>query len=561
MSKRQALKRSDGLIEIRFDFDRDTLGLVKAIPGRRFHNDGPPPRSKYWTCPASPFALTRLKEAGFYLDPALLAKPVLVEPDLSGLKRELFPFQRAGVTFIEARDGKLVLGDEMGLGKTIQALAWLHLHPEKRPVVVVCPAHLKLNWVKEIRATLPGRQRVQVLSGTNPRPLSNADIVIINYDILPNEYERYVDSAGKKRMREIPRTGWVDFVIDCKPKVLIFDEAHYIKTSSTQRSKAVRKLAKRIPCRLALTGTPIINRPIEGFSILQVVDASIFPNFWDYAHRYCGAQHNGFGWDFSGTSNQNELHQQLQTVMLRRKKQDVLPELPDKLYSYVHMELTNADLYSAAEADFLQFLRKTKGVASAEKAKRAEYLVKVEALKQLAVSGKLKDAIAWIWDVVENGGGNGSGKLVVFAVHKATINALMAEFGDIAVKVDGSVPAEKRQAAVRAFQEDERIRLFIGNIQAAGTGLTLTAASSVAFVELPWTPGELAQAEDRCHRIGQKDTVNVYYLLTTGTIEERIAELLDAKRKDLSAILDGEEVEETKLLSELIRTYENVGEA
>jgi SWI/SNF-related matrix-associated actin-dependent regulator 1 of chromatin subfamily A len=145
--------------------------------------------------------------------------------------------------------------------------------------------------------------------------------------------------------------------------------------------------------------------------------------------------------------------------------------------------------------------------------------------------------------------------LVVFAVHKTTIDALMKEFKTEAVKVDGSVSATKRDEAVKTFQNDPKVKLFIGNIQAAGTGLTLTAASSVAFLELPWTPGELKQAEDRCHRIGQKNTVNVYYLLADETIEMTIARILDEKRKVLEAVLDGKEVDEGNLLTELIEAY------
>jgi len=144
---------------------------------------------------------------------------------------------------------------------------------------------------------------------------------------------------------------------------------------------------------------------------------------------------------------------------------------------------------------------------------------------------------------------------VVFATHKKIIDALMKEFKGISVKIDGSVSSADREYAVQAFQNDKSIRLFVGNIQAAGVGITLTAASAVAFIELPWTPGDLVQAEDRCHRIGQNNNVNIYYLLANGTIEEKIAALLDEKKKVLSQVLDGKEVEESSLLSELIKNY------
>jgi len=143
--------------------------------------------------------------------------------------------------------------------------------------------------------------------------------------------------------------------------------------------------------------------------------------------------------------------------------------------------------------------------------------------------------------------------LIVFAHHKFVIDRIMQEFGKIAVKVDGSVSMEERQAAVDRFQTDPTCLLFVGNIRAAGVGLTLTAASNVAFVELPWTPGELEQAEDRCHRIGQKNAVTIYYLLAADTIDEEIAQVLDEKRAILASVLDGRTVDEESTLVALIR--------
>lgn len=478
------------------------------------------------------------------------------------LKKKLYPFQEEGVAFIEAQNGRALLGDDMGLGKTIQALAWVYLHPKRRPVVILCPAHLKLNWAREIRRTLPSsepNQTVQVLYGTDFSQPLTGDIIIVNYDILHNKYEPYKDSAGRKRHREIKGTGWIDFILKYKPLTLIIDEAHYAKSNRAFRTKATKKLARKIPYVIALTGTPIINRPIEGFNIIQIVNKTIFPDFWRYVHRYCDAKHTGFGWDFTGASNKEELHELLtSTIMIRRKKSDVLKELPEKIYSFIPIQMSAAEEkeYAAAEADFIKFVRLNKGFTAAKRAKNAAHLTKIEGLKQIAVKGKIIHVIQWIKDFLESQSGDNNGKLVVFAIHKSAINALFNEFKTTAVKVDGSVTAKKRDQAVKKFQSDPKTRLFFGNLQAAGTGLTLTAASAVAFVELPWTSGELVQAEDRCHRIGQKDAVNIYYLLANETIEEEIAELLDKKRKVIDAILDGGEMENIKLLTDLMKKYE-----
>lgn len=521
-----------GQIKIMFPFDYDTLATVKSIPGRRFQGDKYP---KHWTAPLSKEAVKILKDAKFEIDPEITKSledntPKEIKTiEIPTFKRTLFPYQKDGVAFIESRNGRALLGDEMGLGKTIQALAWLELHPEKRPAIIVCPAHLKINWAREAEAGL-SKPDVEILQGKTPYQVKK-DIVIINYDIL---------------------SSWVEELQKSNPQVLIFDEGHYIKSNKAQRTKAVKKLAKKIPHVIALSGTPIVNRPIESWNILQVINKTVFPNYMEFARTYCDAKHNGFGWDFSGASNKEKLHQILtDTVMIRRKKADVLPELPDKLFSFIPMEMDNEKEYFKAEMNFIRFLKDTKGEEAAQKAGQAEHLVKIEALKQLAVKGKMKQAIQWIRDFLETNGN----KLVVFAVHKVVVDALMDEFKDIAVKVDGSLSGTQRDESVQAFQENPNAKLFVGNIQAAGTGLTLTAASAVAFLELPWTPGELAQASDRCHRIGQKDTVNVYYLLADNTIEMEIAQLLDEKKAVLNAVLDGKEVEETQLLTELIKKY------
>lgn len=523
-------------IKITFPFNGADLGRVKTLTGRRFHNKG---NVKYWTAPLIVESVEALKEWGFEIDSKLeayLKKTTLsvdqvsdIDITVPGLKNDLFPFQRKGVAFIEAKDGRALVADEMGLGKTIQALAWLQLHPEKRPAVIVVPASLKINWRREAMSWLDS-PNVQTLSGSKPNRRLTGDIIIVNYDIL---------------------AGWLEALIDLKPAILITDECHYYKNNKAKRTKAIKKLGKKIPHVIALSGTPIVNRPIEMFNALQLIDNTVFPSFWKFAHRYCGAKHNGFGWDFTGSTNAKELHEKLtNTMMIRRLKSDVLHDLPDKLYSFQAMELGNEEEYSKAEKGFMSWLKDQKGDDAVESASNAEALVKIEALKQLAVQGKLDQAIKWIQDFLDV-----DGKLVVFAVHKFVVERLMKEFKEQAVKIDGSVSGPERDKAVQRFQTDPTIRLFVGNIKAAGVGLTLTAASNVAFLELPWTPGEVTQAEDRCHRIGQKDSVTVYYLLAADSIEETLAQLIDSKRRVLDAVLDGKETEQESLLSQLMTHY------
>jgi SNF2 family DNA or RNA helicase len=237
--------------------------------------------------------------------------------------------------------------------------------------------------------------------------------------------------------------------------------------------------------------------------------------------------------------------------MIRRKKEDVLKELPEKERSFVPLELSNKAIYEQAEANFIDYIRQMKGNKAAQRASRAEQLAEIETLKQVAVKGKMKATIQWIKDFL-----NSEEKLVVFATHKETISMLMDEFSDIAVKIDGSTTGNRKDIEQK-FQKDPGTRLFIGNIDAAGTGLTLTAASNVAILELPWTPGKLEQAIDRVHRIGQKGNVVAHFLLALNTIEQTIAGMLDKKRRVVDSAVDGKETSEGDLLNELIENYIN----
>lgn len=525
-------EKNEKVLRIVFHYSEEMLKMVREIPGRRYHSE-----NKCWSAPLNTKNIETLADAGFALEDKVTEffkeskayTQQLVIQGIPGLKGNLYPFQNKGVAFVEANKGRALIADEMGLGKTIQALAWLQLHKEKRPVLIIVPASLKLNWEREALAWLPN-PRTELLSGTLPW-IPTGDILIINYDILHK---------------------WLYILKKMNPQVMITDECHYYKNNGANRTKAIKMLGKGIPHVIALSGTPIVNRPIEAYNAIHLINPDLFPNFWNYTHRYCSAVYNGFGWDFNGASNTEELHKKLvDTVMIRRLKKDVLMDLPEKVKSFVPMELTNAKDYAEAENNFIAFIKKRKGADAAERASNAQALVEIETLKQIAVKGKMSQAIEWISDFLEV-----DGKLVIFAVHRNVINLLMETFHDVAVKVDGSVTQVDRQRAVDSFQNDDKVRLFIGNIQAAGVGITLTASSNVAFLELPWTPGAVTQAEDRCHRIGQRDSVNIHYLLATGTIEERIAKLLDQKRKVLDAVLDGKLTTTESLLSELMKQYE-----
>ena len=429
---------------------------------------------------------------------------------------KLYPYQKKAVLQIQKFKGRALLADEMGLGKTLEALQWIKRSPKKRPVIVVCPASLK--WVWEAEAIKHIKIRATILSGRTPPKKKNItkkrELYIINYEIL--QY-------------------WITWLKNLNPQVLILDECHYIKNRRAKRTKAVKKLAKDIKHLIAISGTPLTNRPSELFTILNLVCPDEFPAFWPYAHRYCKAQLRPWGWEFKGASNIRELHRKLKRLMMiRNLKKDVLKDLPEKTRSVIPLEIEKRKEYQEAENDFIKWLTK-KSTSKAKRAERAKKLVQLGYLKRLAAELKMKQVLEWIDGFLEQS----EGKLVVYGIHKKIIKQIHEKYKKISVVVDGSVSQRKRKIAVRSFQQNKKFRLFIGNIKAAGVGITLTAAYTLVFVELDWVPGNMVQAEDRIHRIGQKNAVMIYYLIARDTIEEKLCKILQKKQRVLSQVLDG----------------------
>jgi SWI/SNF-related matrix-associated actin-dependent regulator of chromatin subfamily A-like protein 1 len=525
-------KKGHKCIVAKFPFDYETLNRVKSITGRSYVSE-----SKHWEVPYNVMSIEKLVEFGFKIDDELFsmlhktstAIADLKEIEIPGLKGLLRRFQSIGVSFFDLKNGNALCCDDQGLGKTIETVAYLQLRKELRPVLLVVPAVAKINWQREAQKWMSPVPKVQILSGETPYKISG-EIIIINYDIL---------------------TYWVKPLIKFGLKIMIADEAQNIKNSSTKRTKAFKQIKKTIPKLLGLTGTPIENHPSEIYNIVNLIDPTLFPTFWDFAWEFCDPKNNGFGWQFNGATNIPKLHKILtESIMIRRLKKDVLPELPDKIISVVPIELTNQKEYDLAEQDFIKFVHNTKGAVAAERASNAQALAEIEGLKQIAIHGKLKGIIQWITDFLETGK-----KLVIGTTHTFVIDAIIKEFPDISLKLDGSVTGNNRQKVVDQFQTDTVYKLFIANIKSGGVAITLTAAWDEIIIELGWNPKLLDQFSDRIHRIGQTHGVNIYYLLALGTIEEKIAKLLDEKRKVIDGVIDGIETSQDSLLMELMKSY------
>lgn len=518
-------------MDIHFPYDPGLMMLMRKLLACRpvYDTSSGVKKFSHWHMPVDKPALKVLRANNFAIDPALeretgLVKkatwsPVKVELEFSALRG----FQEEGVGFLDYNNARGIIGDEMGLGKTLQTIAWLRHHPEARPALIVSPSSVKFNWQDEIKKFIG--EDSTVLSGKKPSRV-RGDIFIINYDIID---------------------GWTEYLKKIQFKAMVLDECQYIINRKAKRTKAITTLGKTVPHVIGLSGTPIVNRPVEFFPALHLIAPDRFPSFWSYAHTYCGPKHNGFGWNFNGASNINDLHDKLHGIMIRRLKVEVLPELPAKQRTVVAMDIDNRREYEKAEQDFKKWLREKDPTRAQGK---IVALARIEALKQLTIAGKMATAITWIQDFLATGQ-----KLVVFTTHKKTIRDLCAAFPVGTVVVEGDTPAWDRKQREKAFQTDPSIRLFIGNLKAAGAGLNLFAASNTLFLELGWAPGHHDQAEDRVHRIGQKDSVTAWYLIARDTIEQHIMKLLDKKRVVLNKLLDGVDTDEDTLLMELLNQY------
>jgi len=451
---------------------------------------------------------------------------------------KLYPYQKRGVKRIIRFKGRVLLADEMGLGKTIQALVYVKRTPRVCPVLVICPASAKWVWADEARRHL--KMKSLILSGTKPKlPADLPPIVIINYDIL----------SRKNKNKET--VGWLETLLSIKFRTLIIDECHFIKNTRAIRTKAVHKLGRKAKHVLALSGTPLTNRPAELFSVLKLLHPKVYTSFRKFAWKYCNPKWTPWGWDYSGSKNLKELHQELKDLcMIRRRKSQVLKELPDKNRMVIPVEIERKSEYQLAENDFFKWLMTKTNV---KKIPMAEKLVQLGCLKRLAAELKMRMVFDWIDTFLEET----DEKLVIFAYHKKIIKTLVNKYKKISVIVDGSVSMDKRKKAIKTFQKKRKVRLFIGNIIAAGTAITLTAAHSAVFVELDFVPGNHIQAEDRIHRIGQKEKVFVYYLVAKGTIEEKLCKIIQKKAEIIASVLDGKTKQDRlDVFDRLLKSYE-----
>ncbi|XP_043360972.1 DNA annealing helicase and endonuclease ZRANB3 isoform X1 [Dermochelys coriacea] len=444
------------------------------------------------------------------------------------LRERLLPFQKKGILFALQRSGRCMIADEMGLGKTIQAIAISYYYKKEWPLLIVVPSSLKYPWIDEMEKWIPELcpDDISIIQNkTDIGRISTSKVTVLGYGLLATDAQTLVDTLYKQNF-----------------KIVLVDESHYMKSRNATRSKILLPIVQNAARAILLTGTPALGRPEELFMQIEALFPRRFGTWNEYAKKYCNAHVRFFGkrtlWDCRGASNLDELHQLLSNIMIRRLKNEVLTQLPPKIRQRIPFDLPKA----AAKELNTSFEEWEKLMRAPNSDVTESHFVQVMGLitrmyKQTAIAkaGAVKDYIKMMLE-------NDKLKFLVFAHHLSMLQACTeAAIENKAryIRIDGSVPSVERIHLVHQFQKDPDTRVAILSIQAAGQGLTFTAATHIVFAELYWDPGHMKQAEDRAHRIGQCSSVNIHYLIAKGTLDPLMWAMLNRKAKVTGSTLNG----------------------
>ena len=453
--------------------------------------------------------------------------------------KKLYQHQEEGIKFLLSRNGS-ILADDMGLGKSIQSII-AALESGAKKILVVCPSSTKINWEREINVFC---DETAIVDG---KKWKEAKFTIINFDILKN----FHSLKDKKNLdvelnRELANANF---------DLAIIDEAHYLKNNDSIRGKIMVELATKhnINKVWLLTGTPVANRPMDFFNLLKIIKSPIAENWKHYAVRYCEGKQffrtlkNGTKkqiWLTDGASNLEELASKTKNIILRRLKTEVL-DMPDKVVTPMHQQL---DKKGWSEYDRLWDEYVTNRILEDKKTNEEQKsLVELILLRRFIAAQAIPYTIEMAENAIELGR-----KVIIFTSFTEELEILQNHFGKIAVKHNGPMTTIQKQKSVDAFQNNPKIKVFIGNIKSAGVGITLTEGTVVIFNSFDWVPGSNEQAEDRAFRIGQKNDVNVYYQLFDDTISTRMWEMLNNKKDVISTIMGDKTFSEDEITTLLV---------
>ena len=412
---------------------------------------------------------------------------------------------------------RFILADDMGLGKTTSTII-AALETGSKKILIVCPASLKINWQREIENY--SDRPVFICEGK--KFSTQHDFVIINYDILKNFHD--------------PKSKELTLLEQCNFDLVILDEAHMISNAQAQRTKIINSFVKKINRVWLLTGTPMTSRPMNYYNLLSIIESPVAQNWIAYAIRYCQGYQFKAGnrkvWNVSGASNLEELRDRTSKQILRRLKEEVL-DLPDKIITPVYLRLQSKE-YENLMGEYYDWYDKNPDQSSSITVQFSK-LMKV---RKVIANEKTRQTIEFVENILEQGK-----KVIIFTNFTDSLQTIYQHFGKQAVYLDGSCSNSVRQQAVDQFQNEEKIKVFVGNLKAAGVGLTLTSAEVVIMNDLSFVPAEHAQAEDRAYRYGQKSNVLVYYPLYENTIEGAIYDILNKKKEIIRTVM-GDQIPE-----------------
>ncbi|EJW90744.1 zinc finger Ran-binding domain-containing protein 3 [gut metagenome] len=464
------------------------------------------------------------------------------------LKIDPYPYQCEGIEFgLKAK--RLLIGDEPGLGKTLMSIGIVH-SANAYPCLVICPSSLKINWQREFEKFTDKSALILDEGVRTAWPyylqMGLHHVAIVNYESLRKYF--VWDTGGRAfRLKDVVFCDGVKIF-----RSIIIDESHRVKDPSAQQSIFTRGLAEGKEYRILLSGTPVVNRPADLITQLSIMGRlkQEFGGRSAFLARY--DDENTKGHD---AQNLDELSAKLYaTCMIRREKSKVLTQLPDKTRTDLYVEISNREEYSMASIDLAKYLELYTKCTDFDirRKMRMKALVRFMTLRSLAARGKVQQAIDFVKVFLEN-----DKPLILFCSLHDIVDELKKAFPDAAT-VTGRDSSAEKQAAVDSFQAG-KTKLIICSIKAAGVGLTLTASSNVAFIELPWTMADCIQCEDRAHRIGQKDNVTCYYLLARNTIDTTLYGIIQEKKSIANQIMaaDDEIPQDEMYFNELVSRFLN----
>lgn len=419
---------------------------------------------------------------------------------------------------------RFILADDMGLGKTTSTVV-ASLETESKKILIICPASLKINWQREIQNYT--NRSTFICDG---KKYEDADYVIINYDIIKNFHD--------------PKDRENSQILKSNFDLVIIDEAHYISNKSAQRTKLINDFVKDIDRLWLLTGTPMTSRPINYYNLLDLVESPVASNWMAYVIRYCEGYQFKVGnrkvWKVTGASNLEELRDRTSRQVLRRLKTDVL-DLPEKIITPVYLRLKSKE-YEELMGEYYDWYDKNPDESSS----LTVQFTKLTKVRQVIAKEKINSTIELIDNILEQ-----DKKVIIFTNFTESLQTLHNRYPKNSVYLDGSCSPKQRQESVDRFQNDDNVKVFIGNMKAAGVGITLTAAEAVIINDLSFVPGDMAQAEDRAYRYGQKNSVSVYYPIFDNTIEGVIYDIVNIKKQNISTVM-GDNLDKAVIVQEIM---------